>query len=297
MFTVTAFYHFTAFEDPAQFRAPLLSLCTHEGIKGTVLLAREGINGTVAGPQAGIKRLWAHINGLPGCAGFEHKESHTDKMPFKRLKVRLKKEIVTMGQASVNPRDKTGHYVEPSDWNTLISAADTVVIDTRNDYEVGIGTFEGAINPQTQTFREFPQWWHKNKAKFKGKKVAMFCTGGIRCEKSTNFLLGQGVKDVFHLRGGILKYLENVPQSESKWQGECFVFDNRVSVKHKLAEGSFDQCYACRRPISEEDKRKSTYIKGVQCHQCVKEYSDADRTRFGERQRQIDAGHISAGKT
>lgn len=292
MFTVSALYHFVAFPDPAALRPALLGLCEREGIKGTILLANEGINGTVAGPQAGIEKLWAHIDALPGCAGFEHKESTASEMPFKRMKVRLKKEIVTMGQSQVKPTEGTGQYVDPADWNELISSPDVAVIDTRNDYEVGIGTFEGAIDPQTKTFREFPQWWEENKDRFHNKKIAMFCTGGIRCEKSTNFLKGQGVEDVFHLKGGILKYLENVPQDDSKWEGECFVFDNRVSVGHGLVEGSYDQCYACRRPITETDKERPEYHKGVQCHQCCGEYSDEDRARFGERQRQIEAGEL-----
>ncbi len=237
----------------------------------------------------GIARLWRHIAALPGCADFEHKESSAQTMPFKRMKVRLKKEIVTMGQPNVDPRAASGHYVDPLDWNALITSPDVAVIDTRNDYEVGIGTFEGAIDPQTKTFREFPEWWAKNKHHFNNKKIAMFCTGGIRCEKSTNFLLGEGIEDVYHLKGGILKYLEHVPQEESTWEGECFVFDNRVSVGHGLVQGNYDQCYACRRPITEDDKTRSDYIKGMQCHQCIDKYTNEDRARFGERQRQIDA--------
>ena len=289
MFTVSALYHFTRFDDPAALRGPMLSLCEHEGIKGTILIAAEGVNGTIAGPDQGIARLWRHIAALPGCADFEHKESSAQTMPFKRMKVRLKKEIVTMGQPNVDPRAASGHYVDPLDWNALITSPDVAVIDTRNDYEVGIGTFEGAIDPQTKTFREFPEWWAKNKHHFNNKKIAMFCTGGIRCEKSTNFLLGEGIEDVYHLKGGILKYLEHVPQEESTWEGECFVFDNRVSVGHGLVEGNYDQCYACRRPITEDDKTRSDYIKGMQCHQCIDKYTNEDRARFGERQRQIDA--------
>ena len=289
MFTVSALYHFTRFDDPAALRGPMLSLCEHEGIKGTILIAAEGVNGTVAGPSQGIARLWRHIAALPGCADFEHKESSAQTMPFKRMKVRLKKEIVTMGQPNVDPRAASGHYVDPLDWNALITSPDVAVIDTRNDYEVGIGTFEGAIDPQTKTFGEFPEWWAKNKHHFNNKKIAMFCTGGIRCEKSTNFLLGEGIEDVYHLKGGILKYLEHVPQEESTWEGECFVFDNRVSVGHGLVEGNYDQCYACRRPITQDDKTSSDYIKGMQCRQCIDEYTNEDRARFGERQRQIDA--------
>jgi UPF0176 protein len=289
MFIVSALYHFTRFDDPKALQGPMLSLCEHEGIKGTILIAAEGINGTVAGPSQGIARLWKHIAALPGCENLDHKESIAQSMPFKRMKVRLKKEIVTMGQPNIDPRTTTGHYVEASDWNALINLPDVAVIDTRNDYEVGIGTFEGAIDPQTKTFREFPEWWAKNKHRFQDKKIAMFCTGGIRCEKSTNFLLGEGVDEVYHLKGGILKYLEQVPKEKSTWTGECFVFDNRVSVGHGLIEGNYDQCYACRRPITGANKEQKEYIKGMQCHQCMDEYTDEDRARFGERQRQMDA--------
>ena len=288
MFIVSALYHFTRFHDPNALRGSILSLCEHEGIKGTILLAHEGINGTVAGPRDGITRLWKHISKLPGCANFEHKESTSKSMPFKRMKVRLKKEIVTMGEPNIDPSAKTGRYVDPHEWNKLINTPDVVLIDTRNDYEVGIGTFKGAINPQTKTFREFPKWWAENKHKFHNKKIAMFCTGGIRCEKSSNFLLGEGVEDVYHLKGGILKYLEQVPKQNSTWEGECFVFDNRVSVTHGLKEGNYDQCYACRRPITDHDKSRAEYIQGMQCYQCVNEYTDGDRARFGERQRQIN---------
>jgi len=287
MFTVAALYHFTRVADPAAWQGPILKLCQAEGIRGTLLIAREGLNGTVAGSRKGIDRLLAHLRALPGCAALEHKESTASEMPFNRMRVRLKKEIVTMGQPNVDPTASVGHYVDPADWNDLIAAPDVVLIDTRNDYEVGIGTFEGAIDPETKTFRDFPAWWAGNKDRFHNKRVAMFCTGGIRCEKSTNYLIGQGVEDVFHLKGGILKYLEDVPEADSKWQGECFVFDQRVSVGHGLVEGSYDQCYACRRPITEADKLRPEYEKGVSCHQCVDEYTAADRARFQERQKQI----------
>lgn len=287
MFTVAALYKFTPFDDPAALRTSLLSACERHGVKGTLLLAREGINGTIAGTREGIDAILAHIRDLPGCADLEHKESQATDMPFLRMRVRLKKEIVTMGQPNVDPTSAVGSYVEPRDWNDLISRDDVVVIDTRNDYEVGIGTFQGAIDPETQSFRDFPKWWQDHRDEFRGKRVAMFCTGGIRCEKSTNYLLGQGVNDVYHLKGGILKYLEEVPEAESKWQGECFVFDQRVSVGHGLVEGSYDQCFACRRPITEADKSRPEYIRGVSCHQCVDEYSAADRARFKERQKQI----------
>ncbi|MGD9917133.1 MAG: rhodanese-related sulfurtransferase [Paenirhodobacter sp.] len=287
MFTVAALYHFTRFEDPAALKAPLAKLACSQGVKGSLLLAREGINGTIAGPRAGIDAVLAHIRALPGCAGLIWKESAAEEMPFGRMKVRLKREIVTMGEPDVDPCAAVGHYVEPAEWNALISAPDVVVIDTRNDYEVEIGTFEGAIEPKTRSFREFPEWWKENAGRFHNKRVAMFCTGGIRCEKSTNYLLSQGVEEVFHLRGGILKYLEEVPEAESLWQGDCFVFDGRVSLRHGLVQGDYDSCHACRRPLSAADKLHPEFEPGVSCHRCLGEYSDADRARFRERERQM----------
>ncbi|WP_368185829.1 rhodanese-related sulfurtransferase [Aestuariibius sp. HNIBRBA575] len=287
MYIVAALYHFTPFPDPAAIKDPLLAVCQANGINGTLLLAKEGINGTVAGDRNGIDTLIAHIQSLPGCADFEWKESTASVKPFIRMKVRLKKEIVTMGQPDIDPLAKVGHYVAPEDWNELISAPDVAVIDTRNDYEVGIGTFEGAVDPETASFREFPAWWEANKDRFHNKRIAMFCTGGIRCEKSTNYLLGQGVEDVFHLKGGILKYLEEVPQEDSKWNGECFVFDARVSVGHGLSEGPHELCHACRRPILPSDKERPEFEQGVSCHQCAHETSDFDKDRFRERQKQM----------
>ncbi|TDT73875.1 UPF0176 protein [Litoreibacter halocynthiae] len=287
MFTVAALYHFTRFEDPDSLRPALVALCEREGLRGTLLVAHEGINGTVAGKRGGIDALLAHLRTLPGCAGLEHKESTASDMPFNRMKVRLKREIVTMGQPDVDPLAGTGHYVKPADWNELIQSEDVAVIDTRNDYEVAIGTFEGAIDPQTRSFGEFPAWWEANKERFHNKRIAMFCTGGIRCEKSTNYLLGQGVEDVYHLQGGILKYLEEVPESESTWDGECFVFDGRVSVGHGLKEGELKLCYACRRPLQPEDMRRAEYELGVSCHHCLHETTPEDRDRFRERQTQI----------
>jgi len=288
MLTIAALYHFTRFEDPAALKPPLAELCAAHGVRGTLLLAREGINGTIAGPRAGIDIVLTHIRALPGCEGLEWKESTAAEMPFRKMKVRLKREIVTMGQPDVDPRALVGHYVEPADWNALIRDPDVAVIDTRNDYEVAIGTFEGAVDPKTESFGQFPAWWDANKARFRDKKIAMFCTGGIRCEKSTNWLLGQGVAEVYHLKGGILKYLEEVPAEESAWQGECFVFDGRVSVGHGLKEGPHALCHACRRPILPEDRGRPGYEQGVSCHHCVHETSAADKARFRERQRQID---------
>ncbi len=287
MYTIAALYHFTRFDDPAALQGPLLALCKSNGIGGTLLLASEGINGTIAGSRSGIDAVLSHIRALPGCADLEHKESFAQTQPFNRMKVRLKKEIVTMGQPQVKPAEGTGHYVAPADWNALISAPDVAVIDTRNDYEVAIGTFDGAIDPQTKSFGEFPAWWEENKDRFHNKRIAMFCTGGIRCEKSTNYLIGQGVDEVYHLKGGILKYLEDVPQEDSTWDGECFVFDARVSVGHGLKEGPHILCHACRRPIEPADKARPEYEEGVSCHQCVHETDEDAKNRFRERQKQM----------
>ncbi len=287
MFTVAALYHFTRFASPASLQEPLKQLCTEQKITGTLLLANEGINGTIAGPKVGIDAVLAHIRALPGCDDLEVKFSTASERPFARMKVRLKKEIVTMGQPDVDPKARVGNYVDPQDWNELILSPDVAVIDTRNDYEVAIGTFEGAVDPETASFREFPAWWEANKDRFHNKKIAMFCTGGIRCEKSTNYLLGQGVPEVYHLKGGILKYLEEVPEENSTWNGECFVFDGRVSVGHGLKEGPHELCHACRRPILPEDKNRAEFEEGVSCHQCISETSDEDKERFRERQKQI----------
>jgi UPF0176 protein len=287
MYTIAALYHFTRFKDPGALKSPLAQLCHAQNVKGTLLLAPEGINGTIAGPRAGIDAVLAHLRTLPGCADLEWKEAVAKTPPFGKMKVRLKREIVTMGQPDVDPRARVGHYVDPADWNALIQNPDVAVIDTHNDYEVAIGTFEGAVDPQTQSFGEFPAWWEANKDRFHNKRIAMFCTGGIRCEKSTNYLLGQGIEDVFHLKGGILKYLEEVPEAQSTWTGECFVFDNRVSVGHGLREGPHVLCHGCRRPILPADTQRPGYEAGVSCHQCVDQTSDADKDRFRERQRQI----------
>ncbi len=287
MYTIAALYHFTRFESPNALKTPLETLCKNGGVRGSLLLASEGINGTVAGPRASIDAMLAHIKALPGCADLIWKEATSELMPFKKMKVRLKNEIVTMGQPDIDPRARVGHYVKPAQWNALIQDPDVAVIDTRNDYEVAIGTFEGAIDPETQSFGEFPAWWEENKARFEGKKIAMFCTGGIRCEKSTNYLLGQGVEDVYHLEGGILKYLEEVPEKDSTWNGSCFVFDARVSVDHGLQEGPHLLCYACRRPILPKDMGLNSYEHGVSCHHCIDETSDSDKERFRERQKQI----------
>jgi UPF0176 protein len=287
MFTVAALYRFTPFADPAPLRAPLLELCLAEGVTGTILLAPEGINGTVAGSAQGLAAVLAHIRALPGCTDVEPKYASARTMPFGKIKVRLKREIVTMGQPDVDPRAGVGRYVTPQDWNAVVTDPETVVIDTRNDYEVAIGTFEGALDPQTQAFGDFPAWWERNADAMAGKRVAMFCTGGIRCEKSTAFLRQKGIEDVVHLQGGILKYLEEVPADKSLWQGACFVFDDRVSVEHGLVPGDHVLCHACRRPLTPEDTTRAEYEAGVQCHRCVDQFDAVDRERFRERTRQI----------
>ncbi|WP_260927066.1 rhodanese-related sulfurtransferase [Novosphingobium sp. 9] len=292
-FTVAALYHFTPFADPAALRAPLLALCEAQGIFGTLLLAREGINGTVAGTAPAIAALLAHIRALPGCEGIEVKFSEASAMPFHRTKVRVKKEIVTMGEPDIDPTASVGTYVAPQDWNALISDANTIVIDTRNDYEVAAGTFKGAIDPQTKSFREFPGWFRAERERLLAAspdgtppRVAMFCTGGIRCEKSTAFLKQEGVEEVYHLQGGILKYLETVPEEDSLWQGECFVFDGRVSVGHALVEGAHTLCHACRRPVNEAERASPLYEDGVSCPACYDERTDEQRAGYRERARQ-----------
>ncbi len=285
---VSAFYHFTPFPEFETLQEPIQSELSAHGIFGTVLLAKEGINGTIAGSREGINDVMKYLRGLPGCATLEHKESSASEMPFYRLKVRLKKEVVAMGVPDANPNNQVGTYVDPKDWNALISEPDVVVIDTRNDYEVSIGAFEGATDPETKTFRDFPSWFHENREALDGKKVAMYCTGGIRCEKATSLLKLEGIEDVYHLKGGILKYLETVPETDSKWQGECFVFDNRVSVGHGLKQGSYDMCHACRRPITEEDKKSPHFVPGVSCDHCYDKSSTEQKARYAQRQHQME---------
>lgn len=284
---VTALYRFAKFPDFESFREPLQSLMLEQGIKGTLLLAAEGVNGTIAGSREGIDTVIAWLEKDPRFTGLEVKESYVTGNPFYRTKVKLKKEIVTMGVEGIDPNHIVGTYVDPSDWNELISDPDVLLLDTRNDYEVEIGTFEHAVNPDTETFREFPDYVSKELDPKKQKKVAMFCTGGIRCEKSTAYLKQQGFEEVFHLKGGILNYLEQIPEEESMWQGECFVFDNRVTVNHQLEQGQYDQCHACRLPITEEDKQHVNYQKGVSCHRCYGKHSEEQMKRYEARERQV----------
>ena len=287
-FVVAAMYRFAKFPDFESFRQPLLDLMLAQQVRGTLLLAAEGINGTIAGPRTGIDAVLDFIQSDSRFAGLDVKESVSDENPFYRTKVKLKKEIVTMGVEDIDPNDIVGTYVDPQDWNELINSPDVVLLDTRNKYEVEIGTFENAINPETDSFREFPDYVRENLDPARHKKVAMFCTGGIRCEKSTAYLKQQGFAEVYHLKGGILKYLEEVPEQQTRWQGECFVFDNRVTVNHSLEPGHYDQCHACRMPISEEDKLSEHYRQGVSCHYCYKSLTEEQIERFAERERQME---------
>lgn len=280
---VAALYQFTPVVDIEGLQMHLKTLCDQQGIKGILLLAPEGINGTVAGSREAIDRLRAFL--VPRFDALEYKESWADVMPFHRMKVRIKKEIVTLNAPEANPSERVGTYVEPKDWNDLISNPDVLVLDTRNDYEVDIGTFQRALNPNTQTFTQFPSFV---KTLDKNRPVAMFCTGGIRCEKASSYLLSQGFKNVYHLKGGILKYLETTPPENSLWEGECFVFDGRIAVGHGLELGHHDSCHGCRRPISEEDRTSPFYERGVSCPHCYPTLTDKQRKSARDRQRQED---------
>lgn len=285
-FLVAALYKFSPLTPTPELQSDIKTTCENHDVFGTLLLANEGINGTIAGPEAGVRAVLARLRALPGFADLEHKESWASEQPFLRMKVRLKKEIVTMGIPGVDPNAAVGTYVEPEDWNDLISAPDVVTIDTRNDYEVRIGQFEGAVNPETVSFREFPDWFRTFRETRPNARIAMYCTGGIRCEKATSFVLNEGVDEVYHLKGGILKYLENVPEKDSLWRGECFVFDRRVAVGHGLVEGSYSTCHACREPLAPEDLRSPDFIDGVSCPHCAAERDSSQRERYAERHRQ-----------
>ncbi len=284
---IAAMYKFIALPDFEAMREPVLQECHRLEVKGTLLLAHEGINGTVAGSRLAIDKLLGFLRGFEPLADLEYKESRDQGQPFYRMKVKLKKEIVTMGVEDINPAKDAGQYVEPSDWNDLIASPDVLLIDTRNQYEVDIGTFKGAISPNTSSFRELPEYVARNLDPARHKKVAMFCTGGIRCEKSTAYLKQQGFEEVYHLKGGILKYLEEVPEEQSLWQGECFVFDNRVAVNHRLEKGRYDLCHGCRYPLSPEDKGSEKFVEGVSCPHCFDHQTEEQRARFAERQKQI----------
>ena len=286
-YVVCALYKFVTLDDYQDIRQPLTQLLLDNQIRGTLLLAQEGINGTVAGSRESIDALLAWFKLDQRLADVVYKESFNEQQPFNRTKVKLKKEIVTMGVEGIDPRHVVGTYVKPKDWNELISDPDVVLVDTRNDYEVDIGTFKNAVNPNTETFREFPQYVEDNLDPTKHKKVAMFCTGGIRCEKSTAYMKEQGFEEVYHLEGGILKYLEEVPEEESMWEGDCCVFDGRVAVNHQLEKSGYDVCNACRLPITEEDKQSADFEKGVSCPKCIDKHTPEQKQRFREREKQV----------
>ncbi|MEG4422678.1 MULTISPECIES: oxygen-dependent tRNA uridine(34) hydroxylase TrhO [unclassified Microcoleus] len=287
-FLTAALYKFVELPDFADLKAPLIDCCNNNNVKGTILLAQEGINGTIAGSSEGVHAVLAFLRSDPRFADLVHKESFSEKAPFYRLKIRLKREIVTMGVPDINPRLMAGKYVKPDEWNKLLDDPDVVVVDVRNDFEVSMGTFEGAINPKTKSFSELPEWVRRETALRNKPKVAMFCTGGIRCEKSTAFLRSQGFEEVYHLEGGILKYLETVPEAESRWEGECFVFDERVSVGQDLKPGNYELCRGCRHPISQEDKASELFVLGVSCPHCHDSKTETKKQALSERQRQIE---------
>ncbi len=292
MFTICALYKFSRLEDFEELQQPLKVFMHSQDIKGTILLAKEGLNGTISGSNTAINRLLEFLKGDKRLHNIDHKLSYSEKTPFKRLKVKLKKEIVTLGIEGIDPRFSVGTYVAPKDWNNLISDPEVVLIDTRNNYEYEIGTFKGAINPNTENFRQFPSYANKNLEQYRNKKVAMFCTGGIRCEKSTAYLKSKGFDNVYHLQGGILKYLEEINEEDSLWQGECFVFDDRVAIKHNLELGQYDQCHACRYPITEEDKIHPHYEKGASCPRCYGTKDNVQLNRYREREKQIQLAKV-----
>ena len=290
-YLTTAMYHFVSLPHFKTLREPLLNFCISKNIKGTLLLANEGINGTLAGSEKSILELLNYLKTDPLFEGnfksLGHKESWSDKHPFYRMKVKLKKEIVTLGVPGVSPTKIVGQYVKPQDWNSIISDPEVVLIDTRNDYEYAIGTFKNAINPKTTTFREFPEYIKTHFNPKKHKKIAMFCTGGIRCEKASSYMMSEGFDEVFHLKGGILKYLEEVKPEESLWQGECFVFDQRVAIKHGLEVCGYDQCYACRYPLSKADMESEKYTPGISCPHCFDLHTPEKLRALTERQKQV----------
>lgn len=287
MLTICALYKFTRLDDFEEIQGPLKIFLESLNIRGTLLLAKEGVNGTISGDNDSIMKSLDYLQKDERLVGLEYKFSYSEKPPFKRLKVKLKKEIVTLGVSNIDPIFSSGTYVKPADWNELINDPDVVLIDTRNNYEFEIGSFKGSINPNTETFREFPAYTKNNLEKYRDKKIAMFCTGGIRCEKSTAYLKSKGFENVFHLQGGILKYLEEVKEDESLWEGECFVFDDRVAVKHNLELGKYDQCHACRFPITDEDKEHPHYEKGASCPRCYGTKNSSQVSRYREREKQV----------
>ena len=286
---VAALYKFVEIDDLLSLQSNLYEICEKNNIMGTILIANEGINGTISGKTNEINQTISLLKSDKRFANIEIKYSSTDKQPFHRMKVRLKKEIVTIGLPEINPNKKVGTYVKPEDWNDLISDPNVIVIDTRNKYETKIGSFQNALDPETSSFREFPDWVKKFKSSKENanKKIAMFCTGGIRCEKASSLMKEEGFKDVYHLQGGILKYLETIDKENSLWNGECFVFDQRVCLTDELEVGSYKMCFACRMPITEEEMQNEKYIEGISCIYCYDKTTKEKKERFGSRQRQI----------
>ncbi|MDA8738502.1 rhodanese-related sulfurtransferase [Luminiphilus sp.] len=298
---VAALYRFVRLDDYESMREPLLNFCTERGVKGTLLLAHEGVNGTISGGKTAIADVLSYLRSDERLTDLDCKFSYHEERPFLRMKVKLKREIVTMGLAGVDPNQSVGRYASPEEWNELVDDPECLVIDTRNDYEVEIGSFRGAINPGTKSFRDFPAWVDENLDPQKHTKVAMFCTGGIRCEKSTSLLVSKGFDDVWHLKGGILNYLEQTPEASTRWEGECFVFDSRVAVNHQLEKGQYDQCFACRFPLDDAQKESPQYVPGVSCPRCHDAHSADQKKRFSERQRQMalsrQRGEVHLGAT
>ena len=296
MYLTIAFYQFITLDNKNSIQEKIQIFCGVNNIKGTILLADEGINGTISGRENNIRNFLQFVKKESFLSGIfsqlEHKESWATKNPFYRMKVRLKKEIVALGVDGVRPTKKVGKYVKPEDWNNLISDPNTIIIDTRNNYEVDIGTFKNAINPNIATFRELPNFVENNLNPKTRKKIAMFCTGGIRCEKATSLMIKKGFQDVYHLKGGILKYLETIDKDKSLWEGECFVFDERVAVTHGLNEGKYDQCYACRHPLSPHEMNSSYYIKYISCPYCYNKLTDKKKSSVIERQKQIELAKL-----
>jgi len=296
LFFTTAFYHFVSLNNIKSIQTIIQDYCDKKSIKGTILLANEGINGTISGEEKNILEFHEFLKYNPIFSkvfeGIDYKGSWSNKNPFYRMKVRLKKEIVTLGIPEVSPTKKVGAYVKPEDWNSLINDPDITLIDTRNGYEVDIGSFKNAINPKTTSFREFPKYIKNNLSLKKTNKVAMFCTGGIRCEKASSFMLEEGFEEVYHLQGGILKYLETIPEAESLWQGECFVFDQRVAVTNELKQGKYNQCFACRHPLSPEEIKSKDYSEGISCSYCIGNVSETKKNNLKERQKQINLAKV-----
>jgi UPF0176 protein len=291
MHKIVALYKFCKIEDPIYFQKFIKSELSSLNILGTIIISEEGINGTISGNESSLNKAITSLHSINLFQDLDLKESYSAKKPFLRLKIKIKEEIVSMGLRNIDPTTQAGQHIVPEEWNNLINDKDTVLIDTRNNYEHSIGSFKNSINPETNNFKEFPNWVDKqgfNESDKKSKNFAMFCTGGIRCEKASSYMKNHGFKNVFHLKGGILKYLENINVKDSKWEGECFVFDDRVSVKHDLSEGEYDLCHGCRTPITEQDKLSSNYVKGVSCKHCINKKTIEQVNRYKSRQKQIN---------